>query len=382
MKKYLYILFIVNTSFLYGAYNSQENPYEEKFEIISTSPFYEGQILSQSDETPKQKEVDYEELKLISMREFDIASDEEEKKEQKEQKEKKEQKIKVFPPAQVIKQEEAVQTTKVMAQEESIQKIEEPVKKIEEKTEEKTTTVDPKIKVFPPAKVMQPVEVELEILVPKKIQVTKKEPEIKVKAGDLEAKLAIDEDVQIIRLKPQESKKEVVKPKNIQSKTSIDEIENFEQILIEVDSVSNSMKVKAKIDNEYKDIKTYRVSTAKKDITKPLGIGNISKISLNPIWYPTQSTKNSFKKRGIILPDVVPPGHKFNYMGAAKINLTHIVDGKSTYRIHGTLNEKTIGTNESAGCIRMKNDEVLQLATLLNKFANLKSMDDIKVVLK
>ena len=377
MKKYLYILFIVNTSFLYGAYNSnvQENPYEEKFEIISTSPFYEGQILSQSDETPKQNEVDYEELKLISMREFDIASDEEEKKEKKE---KKEQKIKVFPPAKIMTQEEPVQPTKVMAQEESIQKIEEPVKKLEEKI----TNTDPKIKVFPPAKVMQPVEVELEILVPKKIQVTKKEPEIKAKAGDLEAKLAIDEDVQIIRLKPQESKKEVVKPKNIQSKTSIDEIENFEQILIEVDSVSNSMKVKAKIDNEYKDIKTYRVSTAKKDTTKPLGIGNISKISLNPIWYPTQSTKISFKKRGIILPDVVPPGHKFNYMGAAKINLTHIVDGKSTYRIHGTLNEKTIGTNESAGCIRMKNDEVLQLATLLNKFANLKSMDDIKVVLK
>ena len=374
MKKYLYILFIVNTSFLYGAYNSnvQENPYEEKFEIISTSPFYEGQILSQSDETPKQNEVDYEELKLISMREFDIASDEEEKKEQKEKK------IKVFPPAKIMTQEEPVQPTKVIAQEESIQKIEEPVKKLEEKI----TNTDPKIKVFPPAKVMQPVEVELEILVPKKIQVTKKEPEIKAKAGDLEAKLAIDEDVQIIRLKPQESKKEVVKPKNIQSKTSINEIENFEQILIEVDSVSNSMKVKAKIDNEYKDIKTYRVSTAKKDTTKPLGIGNISKISLNPIWYPTQSTKISFKKRGIILPDVVPPGHKFNYMGAAKINLTHIVDGKSTYRIHGTLNEKTIGTNESAGCIRMKNDEVLQLATLLNKFANLKSMDDIKVVLK
>ena len=374
MKKYLYILFIVNTSFLYGAYNSnvQENPYEEKFEIISTSPFYEGQILSQSDETPKQNEVDYEELKLISMREFDIASDEEEKKEQKEKK------IKVFPPAKIMTQEEPVQPTKVIAQEESIQKIEEPVKKLEEKI----TNTDPKIKVFPPAKVMQPVEVELEILVPKKIQVTKKEPEIKAKAGDLEAKLAIDEDVQIIRLKPQESKKEVVKPKNIQSKTSINEIENFEQILIEVDSVSNSMKVKAKIDNEYKDIKIYRVSTAKKDTTKPLGIGNISKISLNPIWYPTQSTKISFKKRGIILPDVVPPGHKFNYMGAAKINLTHIVDGKSTYRIHGTLNEKTIGTNESAGCIRMKNDEVLQLATLLNKFANLKSMDDIKVVLK
>ena len=101
--------------------------------------------------------------------------------------------------------------------------------------------------------------------------------------------------------------------------------------------------------------------------------------------YNTKSIKSqqkSFKKRGINLPSVVPPGNKYNYMGAAKINLTHEVDGKNTFRIHGTLNEKTIGTNESAGCIRMKNGEVLQLATLLNQFANLKSLNDIKVILK
>lgn len=69
-------------------------------------------------------------------------------------------------------------------------------------------------------------------------------------------------------------------------------------------------------------------------------------------------------------------------MGAAKINLTHEVNGKSTFRIHGTLNEKTIGTNESAGCIRMKNSEVLQLATLMNDFAKSKGMSEIKVILK
>ena len=78
----------------------------------------------------------------------------------------------------------------------------------------------------------------------------------------------------------------------------------------------------------------------------------------------------------------MPPGNRYNYMGAAKINLTHIVDGKNTFRIHGTLSENTIGTNESSGCIRMKNNEVIQLASLLDKFADLKNIDNIKVFLK
>ena len=60
----------------------------------------------------------------------------------------------------------------------------------------------------------------------------------------------------------------------------------------------------------------------------------------------------AFKEKGINLPAVVPYGDKLNYMGAAKINLSHKVDGQEVYRIHGTLNENTIGTNESSGCIR------------------------------
>ncbi len=69
-------------------------------------------------------------------------------------------------------------------------------------------------------------------------------------------------------------------------------------------------------------------------------------------------------------------------MGAAKINLSHKVNGNEVYRIHGTLNEKTIGTNESSGCIRMKNNEVVQLANILNEFANFKDYSNIRVILK
>ena len=162
----------------------------------------------------------------------------------------------------------------------------------------------------------------------------------------------------------------------------LSEMGAYDSLIIEVDSSKNLMKVIGKYDNKTKNLKTYKVSTAKKDIKKPLGVGQITSITLNPVWYPTEDTIQSFKKRGIELPKVVKGGDKLNYMGSAKINLSHKVDGKETFRIHGTINEKTIGSYESSGCIRMKNSEVVQLVALLNEFIDFKSMDDIKVVLK
>ena len=159
-------------------------------------------------------------------------------------------------------------------------------------------------------------------------------------------------------------------------------LNNYDELIIRVDSKTNIMELFAKNGENEEKIKSYIVSTGKDSIKKPLGVGRISQISLNPVWYPTQDTKKSFAKKGIVLPNIVPPNHKYNYMGMAKLNLTHSVDGNTTYRIHGTLNEKTIGTNESAGCIRMKNNEVVQLATLINKFSDQKSLDDVKVILK
>ena len=156
----------------------------------------------------------------------------------------------------------------------------------------------------------------------------------------------------------------------------------FDYLIIEVDSSNNTMKVSGKGKYGVKILKTYKVSTAKKSIKKPLGEGNVTSIALNPIWYPTQDTIQSFKKRGITLPLLVPGGDKLNYMGSAKINLSHRVDGKDTFRIHGTIDEKTIGSYESSGCIRMKNSEVIQLVSLLNEFIDFKSMNNIKVILK
>lgn len=162
----------------------------------------------------------------------------------------------------------------------------------------------------------------------------------------------------------------------------LSEFAYFDNLIIEVDSSKNSMVVKGSGKKGVKFLKTYKVSTAKKSIKKPLGEGHVTSIALNPIWYPTSDTIESFKKRGISLPTVVPGGDKLNYMGSAKINLTHKVDGKDTFRIHGTIDEKTIGSYESSGCIRMKNNEVLQLVSILNEFIDFKSMNEIKVILK
>ena len=158
-------------------------------------------------------------------------------------------------------------------------------------------------------------------------------------------------------------------------------LQGYEELIIEVDSNKNIMKIKSKFGKSVKELKTYVVSTAKNGVKKPLGEGKISSISLNPIWYPTSETRKSFEKKGIFLPTAVPPNHKYNYMGAAKLNLTHVVDGNQTYRIHGTLNEKSIGSKESAGCIRMKNSDVLDLAKIVQEFFDTKGPSKVKVLL-
>jgi L,D-transpeptidase YcfS len=293
-------------------------PKAEELKLVQSYPFDEGQKLNGEPVKKWKKPVVYtkeeleyiEELKKISMEEFDKADEE------------KQQKI---VPAKINKPKEIVQEVKP----EKVEKLVDNIEKVQRVYNyEKVEKVEKNEKIEKVQKIEQP------------------------------------------------------KVKKEKETNPIPKVADYEEILIEVDSVNNFMSVKAKIDNQIKDIKTYRVSTGKDDIKKPFGAGKVSKISLNPVWYPTADTIKSFKKRGINLPSVVPPGNKYNYMGAAKINLTHEVDGKNTFRIHGTLNEKTIGTNESAGCIRMKNGEVLQLATLLNQFANLKSLNDIKVILK
>ena len=296
IKKILPLLLILSYSFIYAEEKVLElvspNPKIEDLKIVKAYPYDEGQNISKVPPPPPEKPLVYtenelkyiEELRQISMEEFDKADDEKEKETQQIKPEKKE-----------VNEENPLP---------KIQKVEQKIYKVVEKPQIKQINTNP-----------------------------------------------------------------------------FSNISQYEQIIIEVDSSTNVMTIKAKIDNQIKVIKTFKVSTGKIGIEKPFGDGRITKISLNPVWYPTADTKKSFAKKGIVLPNIVPPNHKYNYMGMAKLNLTHSVDGNTTYRIHGTLNEKTLGSNESAGCIRMRNNDVVELAILLEEFANIKTLNKIKVVL-
>ncbi len=82
------------------------------------------------------------------------------------------------------------------------------------------------------------------------------------------------------------------------------------------------------------------------------GSSHVSMKKINPSWTPTAS----MLRENPNLPRFVPGGHPRNPLGARALYL-----GKSLYRIHGTDAPWTIGTAVSHGCIRMYNEDVLDL---------------------
>nr|WP_241832540.1 L,D-transpeptidase family protein [Salinivibrio sp. PR6] len=101
----------------------------------------------------------------------------------------------------------------------------------------------------------------------------------------------------------------------------------------------------------------------------PIGIGRvgretptmntyISQKREHPTWTPPQSIREEYKKqRGIILPDVVPAGPN-NPLGEHALRLGF---GNGEYLIHGTNKSFGIGLRVSAGCIRLRPDDVAWL---------------------
>ena len=82
------------------------------------------------------------------------------------------------------------------------------------------------------------------------------------------------------------------------------------------------------------------------------GVTNVSMKRVNPSWTPTPTMRAENPR----LPTFVPGGHPQNPMGVRALYL-----GSSSYRIHGTDAPWTIGQNVSKGCIRMHNEDVIEL---------------------
>jgi hypothetical protein len=110
------------------------------------------------------------------------------------------------------------------------------------------------------------------------------------------------------------------------------------------------------------DRRLYHVTRSGEAISYPIaiprdedrweGITAVSDKKINPAWRPTAAMLAENPR----LPPWVPGGHPMNPLGVRALYL-----GSSTYRIHGTDAPWTIGTAVSKGCIRMYNQDVLDL---------------------
>jgi lipoprotein-anchoring transpeptidase ErfK/SrfK len=104
-------------------------------------------------------------------------------------------------------------------------------------------------------------------------------------------------------------------------------------------------------------VATYDVAVGKEGHRTPTGTFHIRRIIWNPSWTPPNASwARGRKPRG--------PGDPRNPMGRVKIFFA-----EPDYYIHGTDDESSIGTAASHGCIRMRNDDAIELARLLMEHA-------------
>ena len=92
-------------------------------------------------------------------------------------------------------------------------------------------------------------------------------------------------------------------------------------------------------------LKTYRVSTGENNST-PVGTFTITSKLIDPVWF----------NRGV----VVPPDSPANVLGTRWLGFD-----MPGYGIHGTIEPQTIGQQITAGCVRMRNEEVEELYSIV-----------------
>lgn len=102
-------------------------------------------------------------------------------------------------------------------------------------------------------------------------------------------------------------------------------------------------------------VKEYPVSPGLPGHDTPDGDFTIQRAEWNPWWRPPAREWAKDDK-------VTPPGPN-NPMGRVKLFFAPY------YYLHGTPHEKDLGTPASHGCVRMRNRDVIELATLLHRRA-------------
>lgn len=120
---------------------------------------------------------------------------------------------------------------------------------------------------------------------------------------------------------------------------------------IYVDKSQNILMLK----NGDEIIKIYRVSTGENNST-PVGEFKVATKLVDPVWF----------NRGVI----VPPESPENALGSRWMGFD--IQG---YGIHGTIEPETIGQQITAGCVRMRNEEVEELYGIITLGTIVKIVD-------
>jgi len=102
-------------------------------------------------------------------------------------------------------------------------------------------------------------------------------------------------------------------------------------------------------------VKTYRISTGANNST-PVGTFTITNKIVYPVWYT----------EGAVVPSESPK----NILGSRWMGIS-----KKGYGIHGTTEPQAIGASVTAGCVRMKNEDVEELYTIVPEGTEVIIMD-------
>jgi lipoprotein-anchoring transpeptidase ErfK/SrfK len=108
-------------------------------------------------------------------------------------------------------------------------------------------------------------------------------------------------------------------------------------------------------------VSVYPIGIGKSGWETPLMESHISDIRYNPTWTPPMSIRAAMQEQGITLPAVVPAGPQ-NPLGTVAMRI-----GETNILIHGNSNPEGVGRRVSAGCIRMYEEHVQELAGWIEK---------------
>jgi len=117
-------------------------------------------------------------------------------------------------------------------------------------------------------------------------------------------------------------------------------------------------------------VMTYPVGIGRKGWNTPLGLTKITSKQINPSWYPSAKVIAYAAEKGVLMPDVFPPGAS-NPLGKHVLRL-----GWPTYLIHGSNHPDGIGEMISAGCIRMLPEDIENLFALVSVGTPVRIIDE------